>query len=215
MSPSIHPSQIPSVRQWHGRVLMPHEEMLMFHDRTGPVYETLDRLNANLSKAGIDYVVIGAFALGCHHYYRATNDIDLCVRAADLEKFRQRLVGREYQSVEGHSRRFLDPATNVTIDLLVCGELAGRTARNKVIRFPDPSEAVEIEGLRTIPLPRLVELKLVTWRYKDWADVVELIRANNLGEAFADQLNPLVRMAYLECYDQKVEEDRYEEERKE
>ena len=42
--------------------------------------------------------------------------------------------------------------------------------------------------------------------------MVELIRANNLGEAFADQLNPLVRMAYLECYDQKVEEDRYERE---
>ncbi len=129
MSPSIHPSRIPSVRQWHGRALLPHEATLMFHERAGPLCDTLDRLNANLSKAGIDYVVIWAFALGCHHYCRATN---------------------------------------VTIDLLVSDELAGRTSRNKLIRFPDPPEAVGIEGLRTRTLPRLVELKLVTWRYKDW-----------------------------------------------
>ncbi len=42
--------------------------------------------------------------------------------------------------------------------------------------------------------------------------MAELIRASNLGEACADQLNPLVRMAYLECHDQKLEEDKYDRE---
>lgn len=37
----------------------------------------------------------------------------------------------------------------------------------------------------------------------------ELIRARNLDESFGDQYNPLVRQAYLQCYDQKIEEDRY------
>lgn len=208
----IRKDEIPQVREWRGRKLRPHEEMLMFHDQSGPVYETLDRLRANLEKAGIDYVIIGAFALGAHHYQRATTDVGLCIRRDDLERFREQFEGREYEAVAGRSRRFRDPGTKITFDLLISGELAGRTKRNKVIRFPDPSESNEIEGLRTISLPRLIELKLVTWRFKDWADVVALIGANNLGEDFADELDPLVRMAYLECYDQKLEEDRYEQE---
>lgn len=56
--------------------------------------------------------------------------------------------------------------------------------------------------LRTVSLARLIELKLVTWRYKDWGDVVELIRRNNLPEAFADKLDPVARSAYGECWDQ-------------
>jgi hypothetical protein len=212
MKSTIHPNEIPSSRRWRGRKLPRHEEMMMFLDKTGPVRDTYESLCANLKGEGIDYVVIGAFALSAHNFERATTDVDVCLRSDDLEKFRARFLGREYQGVEGRARRFFDPQTGVTFDFLVSGSLAGRTSRNKVIRFPDPSEAVDIEGLRTTTLPRLIELKLVTWRFKDWADVVALIRANNLKEDFADQLDPLVRMAYLECYDQKVEEDRYEEE---
>lgn len=46
-----------------------------------------------------------------------------------------------------------------------------------------------------------------TWRYKDWGDVVELIRRNKLPETLADQVHPTVRGAYLRCYDQAQEED--------
>ena len=60
-----------------------------------------------------------------------------------------------------------------------------------------------------------MELKLVTWRHRDWADVIELIRANKLGEDFALQLDAHVRMAYLQCYDQMREEEEYERDRDE
>lgn len=184
----------------------------MFHQRSGPVWDTLDALAESLQKEGIEYVVIGAFALGCYGYERATNDVDLCLRPADLERFRGRFVGREYQAVAGKSRKFLDPRTGVTFDVLESGEFAGRVSRNKFIRFPDPSEAVTVKGLKTASLERLIELKLVTWRSQDIPDVVALIRQNNLGEHFSDRLDPLVRMAYLECYDHKVEEDKYPDE---
>ena len=184
----------------------------MFHQRGGPVYETLDALCDNLRRESIEYVIIGAFALGCHGYERATVDVDVCVRHDDLDRFRAKFVGQEYEAVSGRTRRFRDPRTGVTLDLLISGDLAGRVSRNSEIRFPDPDEAVKLKGLRTVSLERLIELKLVTWRFKDWADVVELIRQNNLDEAFANRVHPLVRMAYLECYDQKVEEDRYERE---
>lgn len=185
----------------------------MFHDDTGPVPETYRRLREALEKEGIRYVVIGAFALSAHHFRRATEDVDVCVRADDLARFRERYVGTMYQTVEGRSRRFYDPQTQVTFDLLISGDLAGRVSRNKQIRFPDPDDSVTVEDLPTVSLEQLIELKLVTWRVKDMADVIELIRRNNLGEDFAERLHPLVRMAYLECVDHRIEEDRYEEEK--
>ena len=184
----------------------------MFHKDAGPVPETLRRLRAALEKENIEYVVIGAFALGVHGYRRATEDVDICLREADIERLKQSLVGTEYQNVEGRSRRFYDPQTQVTFDLLIAGALAGHRGKNKIIRFPDPSESTEVEGLRTVTLERLIELKLVTWRIKDMGDVIELIRRNDLGENFAERLPSLVRTAYLECYDHKVEEDRQEQE---
>ncbi len=184
----------------------------MFHKDAGPVPETLRRLMAMLQKENIEFVVIGAFALGAHQYRRATEDADICLRAADIERFRRELVGTVYQRVEGRQRRFYDPDTQVTFDLLISGELAGHRGRNQTIRFPDPSEATVVGGLTTVSLERLIELKLVTWRIRDMADVIELIRRNNLTEEFADRLHPLVRTPYLECYDHKLEEDRQDEE---
>ena len=64
----------------------------------------------------------------------------------------------------------------------------------------------------TVTLDRLIELKLVTWRYKDWGDVVALIRANGLDETFADRLAQQLRSAYLQCYDEMIDEDRYDAE---
>jgi len=53
----------------------------------------------------------------------------------------------------------------------------------------------------------LIELKLVTWRYKDRGDVVELIRRNQFPETLADHIHPTVRSVYRQCYDQANEED--------
>jgi hypothetical protein len=89
--------------------------------------------------------------------------------------------------------------------VLIAGALAGHAEKNKTIRFPDPTGAEVHEDIRTVPLPRLIELKLVTWRFKDWGDVVELIRRNNLGEDFSLTLDPSIRSAYKECFDQATD----------
>lgn len=179
----------------------------MFFEKQGPVWETLRSLEARLQEAGIDYVVIGGLALNAYNYARQTVDVDIVVTPADYEKFIERFVGTAYVTVEGVPRRFLDPSTEVTIDFLLAGQLAGRRSRNPSVRFPGPEEGQTQGDLRTVSLARLIELKLVTWRYKDWGDVVELIRRNNLPESFADKLDPVVRAAYGECYDQAVDEE--------
>ena len=180
----------------------------MFFEKAGPVWETLRHLETRLKEANIDYVVIGGLALNVYNYPRQTVDVNLVLTPADYKKkFRQLLVGSAYVGAEGTPRRFVDVNTEVTIDVLIAGRLAGRTSKNPSVRFPDPSE-VEVHGdLRTVSLARLIELKLVTWRYKDWGDVVELIRRNNLPESFADRLDPVVRTPYHECYDQANDEE--------
>ncbi len=212
MNATIDASQIPAIRQWEGKPLSPAYEVFMFHDEEGPVPETYRRLRDHLTAEGIEHVFIGAFALSAHQYRRATEGVDVCLRAEDVVRLRERFVGSVYQAVEGRPRRFYDPQTQVTFDVLVAGQLAGRTARNNVIRFPDPDEGQIVHGIRTVSLPRLIELKLVTWRYQDWADVVKLIRHNRLSEEFAEQLHPLVRTAYLQCVDEMHDEDRYDRE---
>jgi hypothetical protein len=212
MQTTIPKSEIPANRTWRGYTLSPVQEVLAFHAQGGVAYPAFLRLLANLNRAGIAYVVVGSLATAVHGHGGVAPTIELCVRRGNLDRFRRRFVGHEYQIVEGLSRRFYDPQTQITIDLLVSGELAGHTGKNKEIRFPDPAEALDVHGVRTISLERLVALKLVTWRYKDWGDVVELIRRNRLNETFAERLPETVRSAYLQCYDQAVEDVRNERE---
>ena len=101
------------------------------------------------------------------------------------------------------------PETRTTVDIPISGELAGRRDKNHDIRFPDPGEAEFHNAAPTVSLARLIELKLVTWRLRDWADVIDLIRFLSLDEAFAQKLHPLVRSAYKQCYDERIEEDKY------
>jgi hypothetical protein len=181
----------------------------MFFRNEGPVPETFRRLRQQLSEHHLPHIFMGATAVSAYGHLRSTEDVDLCMRREDLERFRRELVGTDFQPVAGRARRFCDPQTQVTFDILVAGDIAGNRQKQHAVKFPDPSEAVLVEGVPVPSLPRLIELKLVTWRYKDWGDVVELIRVRGLDERFAEQLHPVVRSPYLQCYDQKIEEDRY------
>ena len=179
----------------------------MFFEKQGPVWETLRDLEERLKEAGIDYVVIGGLALNAYNYPRQTVDVDIVVTEDDYRKFKERFVPANYTSETGAPRRFLDTRTDVAVDLLIAGQLAGRTSKNSSVRFPHPGEAEMHGDLRTVSLARLIELKLVTWRYKDWGDVVELIRRNNLPSSFADDLDPVVGSGYGECFDQASDEE--------
>ena len=174
----------------------------MFFEKAGPVWETLRGFQQRADEAGIDYVVIGGLALNAYDYPRQTVDVEVVLSASDYARFTERFAGSVYRQVEGAGRRFLDAQSGVTIDILIAGELAGRKSKNRTVRFPEPSEAEVHNDLRTVSLARLIELKLVTWRYKDWGDVVEVIRVHRLAESFAEQLDPTVRTTFRECFDQ-------------
>src|SRR5262249_22285214 len=79
------------------------------------------------------------------------------------------------------------------------------------IAFPDPTDVCEtIDRYQVVDLLTLVQLKLAARRHRDFADVVELIRCNNLDESFEQKLHRTVRSDYIECLEEKRREDEYE-----
>lgn len=186
------------------------EEASLFFEKKGPVWDTLRKLVRRLDEARIDYVIIGGIALNAHNYPRQTVDIDLVMTDDGFEEFRRVFSGSSYRQAEGRRNRFVDAESKVNIDVLLAGGIAGQRSKNSTVRFPDPSHAEFHDNMRTVSIAKLIELKLVTWRFKDWGDVVELIRRNNLPAAFAEQLDSTVRSAFGECHDQANDEE-YEE----
>jgi hypothetical protein len=65
-------------------------------------------------------------------------------------------------------------------------------------------------NVQVIDLPTLVQLKLAARRHQDFADVVNLIKFNNLDESYQERLHPSLHRDYIECLEEKRREDEYE-----
>lgn len=183
-----------------------YEEALRYVKGEGFINETLRRVASDLEKRGIPYAVIGAVALGQHGFPRLTTDIDLLMSPQGLEQFQQKLVGLGYRpAFTGARKKFRILPENVPLEIITTGEFPG-DGKPKEIAFPDPAEAfVVIDGVRTVPLHTLIELKLASGmtgagRLKDLGDVEQLIQIKNLPEDYAEQLSPYVREKYLELW---------------
>lgn len=181
-----------------------YAEGLKFFRGVGMLNDALTKLANDLERNGIEYVVIGAIALNQHGYRRFTEDIDLVLSREGLEAFREKLVGLGYRpAFAGARKKFRTTDDNVPIEVIVSGEYPG-DGLPKPVQFPEPEAASEIiDGIKTIRLERLIELKLASGmtaadRLKDLADVQELIKLKSLDESFANKLNPFVREKYLE-----------------
>jgi hypothetical protein len=181
-----------------------YAEGLRFFRGEGMMNDALKRIAHDLDSHGIDYSVIDAVALNQHGYRRFTEDIDLLLTKGGLEKFREQLVGLGYlPAFQGAQKKFRTTEENVPVEIITVGEFPG-DGLPKPVSFPDPGEhSVMIEGIKTISLEKLIELKLTSGmtagdRLKDLADVQELIKLKDLNESFAEHLNEFVREKYLE-----------------
>ncbi len=181
-------------------------EGLRFFSGTGMLNDALTKLARDLDSRDINYAVVGAVALNQHGFQRFTADIDILLTKDGLLQFRERLVGLGYRpSFEGASKKFRTTQENVPIDIIISGAFPG-DGLPKPVAFPDPADfTVIIDGVKTIKLEKLIELKLAsgisaTDRLKDLADVQEMIKIKGLDEAFAETLDEYVREKYIELY---------------
>jgi hypothetical protein len=183
-----------------------------------PVHVTLRKIASRLDELGVPYAVAGAMALNAHGFRRATLDVDMLVTPAGLKKIHDELEGLGYLAAFAGSKNLKDTDTTVRIEFLVTGQFPG-DGKPKPLPFPDPAAvAVEIDGIKYVGLPVLVELKLASGmtnplRMKDLADVLELIRVLKLSRDFGTKLNDYVRPKFDELWNTVATYDKPGEER--
>jgi hypothetical protein len=143
--------------------VLAYQEGLRFFMGEGTLNETLRRVARDLENHRIDYSVIGAIALNNYGYRRFTEDIDLLLTREGLEKFQRELVGLGYRpAFEGATKKFRTTEENVTVEIITSGEFPG-DGKPKPVVFPNPNEvSVEIDGIKTLSLEKLIELKLAS-----------------------------------------------------
>jgi hypothetical protein len=182
----------------------------MFFQGKDDVHKTMRRLVKRLEKANIPYAIVGGMAVNAHRYQRTTADVGILLTPAGLDQFRRHFVPKNYGGLPNRSRRFVDRANEVTVDFLLTGMFPG-TGKPGPISYPDPARVRQtIENYQVVDLVTLIQLKLAARRHRDFADVVELIRFNDLDESFAERLHTSVRRDYIECLEEKRRNDEYE-----
>jgi hypothetical protein len=130
----------------------------------------------------IPMTIIGGMAVAAHNYPRYTNDIDIIVKSSDAKKLADYLLSINYEDIGQNKLKHVDGAiVNICAEGVHAGSLS----------FPAPQN---ISGVSIADLPFLLALKSEANRYKDRADVVELIKRNNLTANYIEQqVIPLIR----------------------
>jgi hypothetical protein len=173
--------------------------------RDDPVHQSLRRIAEKLGQLNIPYAVGGGMALVAHAYDRTTVDVDVLVTTEGLRRAHKAFDGLGYSAPFAGSQQLRDVQTGVRVEFLLAGQFP-RGGKPKPVSFPDPAAVgTEIDGIRYVNLPTLIELKLASGmtnpgRLKDLADVQELIRVLQLPAEFAEKLNPFVRQKYSELW---------------
>jgi hypothetical protein len=176
-----------------------------FHMGTSRVHKAMEALVKRLDELEIPYAILGALALNAYGYLRATVDVDVLLTREGLARFREKSLGLGYVEKFPGSRSVRDTERKVDIDIIVAGDFPG-DGKQKPVAFPDPgSNAVVGTSLKLLALPKLIELKIASGmtaphRLKDLADVMELIRANDLPANYQDQLHPYVSARFGELW---------------
>ena len=193
-----------------------YQEGLEFFRGRGVLNETLRRIAADLERHGIEYNVIGAIAMNLHGYRRFTEDIDLLLSREGLRLFQEHLIGLGYRpALAGATEKYRTTQENVPVEIIIAGEYPG-DGLPKPVQFPDPKEhSVIIDGIKTVTLEKLIELKLASGmsapdRLKDLADVQELIKQKALDESFAAKLDDSVREKFRELHSAVIQVRRRE-----
>lgn len=171
-----------------------------------PIHHAMRRLNKTLGEMNIPFAVAGAMAANAHGHQRTTADVDILIRKEDLARFKEHHLGLGWVDKFEGSKNFRDAVCNVNIDALIVGQYPG-DGLPKPVAFPEPESVIEPgkDGIPYISLKTLFELKLASGmtaphRMQDLADVIQLIRANNLSPEYADTLNPYVADKFNELW---------------
>ena len=159
------------------------------------VKERLYRATAALEAGGVAYAVAGGNAVAAwvsrvdEAAVRATRDVDILIRRADLQAATDALAtaGFVYRRVAGIDV-FLDGPDGKVRDA-VHVRFAGELVRpDEPAANPDVADAEDAEAYRILTLMALVQVKLTAWRDKDRTHLRDMIDVGLLDDSWPDRL---------------------------
>ncbi|HXP83648.1 MAG TPA: hypothetical protein VN841_02955 [Bryobacteraceae bacterium] len=174
-----------------------HEQAEFLRESSGSNIETTLRKAVKvLARFRIPHYVCGGFAVQEHGYPRYTQDVDIIVPDVGLAYDTLCMNG----FLESPGATVIDPETRVKVDLLP----AGQKLDWGPLLLPVPTTVSEEPQVLT--LEALIDSKLSAYigrgieRVQDYADVVELIKANQLPRDYG--LDEGVRDLYQRIWDE-------------
>lgn len=177
----------------------------MHFEKESAVHKSLERIARRLDELGVPYAVAGGMALFYHGFRRFTEVVDILVTREGLKKIHDSLEGLGYVPPFQGSKNLRDAQSGVKIEFLITGDYPG-DGKPKPVAFPDPAQVwTDVEGVRFLTLPKLIELKLASGmtnplRMQDLVDVQRLIGELRLPLTVVDELNPFVQDKYKEIW---------------
>lgn len=161
-------------------------EALLILDKRGAVLEVAREVSRLMDSAGISGCVIGGVAVVLHGHLRTTKDVDVFA-TPPLQPLAELLTSNGF-TFDRRERAFIK--RGIPIHLV----------RPEETGTPAP-EAIEIDGIRTVTLVDLIEMKLRSGskdllRAQDLADVIGLMRHHKLRSDFARHLDKPLRVTF-------------------
>jgi hypothetical protein len=168
------------------------------------LWQTLISLSKLLKERSINFTIIGGSARNQYGYSKITEDIDLLVAKEDKDKMLSLPIGyiRELSHGRGKVFKFHNPETKV--EVIYEGEVSGDGKRG--LEYVSPEKiSNDIRDVPFLTLKKLIEYKLSSGLYghmrmKDFDDIYELIRRNNLPETYADVFRDDLKVKYLDLW---------------
>ncbi|MCW5978572.1 MAG: nucleotidyl transferase AbiEii/AbiGii toxin family protein [Bryobacteraceae bacterium] len=168
------------------------------------IEKTLLKALTVLKLFNVPHFVCGGFAVQEHGYPRFTVDVDLIV--PDVKFAIEKLSMNGFKQNPGSRMTVTDRETKVEVDLLPGGERVDPGP----LTLPMPTHVSDKPQI--LGLERLISAKLSTYigrgidRSQDYADVVQLVKANRLTRNFG--VDPKVRDEYHKIWDGLHQPDR-------
>jgi hypothetical protein len=150
----------------------------------------------------IEYCLIGGASLPSYKLNRATEDVDFLIFSSDRKKIEE-LIGIYFKlAFPNSTRKLIHNDSKVIVEFLFSGEETGGLGG---IKFENPNRvSKQKDGINIITLEKLIEYKLSSGIYgkrlKDFGDVQELIKLNNLPIEFANSFRQDIKNKYIEIW---------------
>ena len=168
------------------------------------LWASLENLTSILKKNNINFTIIGGAARNQYKYFKITEDIDLLVDVKHREKMLNLPIGFIRELSKGRGKRYSLHNPKTDIDVIYTGEKAGSEESN--IPYENPKKISNvIQGIPFLSLENLIKYKLASGifghqRFKDFDDIIELIKRNKLPKNYCDNLRSDLKDKYIELW---------------